>query len=119
MLVWHKELWLIDHGATLYFHHNWQHWKEQAQKPFTQVKDHVLLPQAKQLSEVDAEFRAKLTEARIRAIVDLVPSAWLSTDEQEATAAERRQVYTDFILTRIASSHLFVKEAQHARKILI
>jgi hypothetical protein len=119
MLVWHKELWLIDHGATLYFHHNWQNWQEQAQKPFSQIKDHVLLPQAKQLDEVDAEFRAILTPARIRAIVGLVPEAWLSTDPEEATAAERRQVYTDFLLTRITSSHLFVKEAQHARKILI
>jgi hypothetical protein len=119
MLIWHKELWLIDHGATLYFHHNWPNWKEQALKPFVQVKDHVLLPQASHLAEVDAEFRTVLTPERIRAIVDLVPEEWLATDLQEASAAERRQVYADFLITRIASSHIFVKEAQHAGKILI
>jgi hypothetical protein len=120
MLVWHKELWLIDHGASLYFHHNWQSWKEQAVKPFVQLKDHVLLPQATKLNEVDAEFKTILTEERIRAIVALLPDEWLSTDEQEATITERRQVYADFLITRIASSHIFVKEAQqHAGKISI
>src|SRR5581483_11618883 len=62
MLVWHKELWLIDHGAALYFHHSWQNWKEQALRPFVQVKDHVLLPQAAELPATDARFRAILTE---------------------------------------------------------
>jgi len=119
MLIWHKELWLIDHGATLYFHHSWNSWKEQALKPFAQIKDHVLLPQATQLAEVDAEYKTILTEARIRAIVALLPEEWLATDLQEASVDERRQVYADFLITRIASSHIFVKEAQHAGKILI
>lgn len=120
MLIWHKECWLIDHGASLYFHHNWPSWKEQAVKPFVQLKDHVLLPQATKLNEVDAECRAILTEERIRAIVALLPDEWLATDEQEATIAERRQVYADFLITRMASSHIFVKEAQqHAGKISI
>jgi hypothetical protein len=120
MLVWHKELWLIDHGASLYFHHNWPNWKEQAVKPFVQIKDHVLLPLATKLSEVDEACRAVLTEERIRAIINLLPDEWLATDEEEATIAERRQVYADFLITRIASSHIFVKEAQqHAGKILI
>src|SRR6476661_1896310 len=54
MLMWHKELWLIDHGASLYFHHSWQNFEEQARRPFTQVKDHVLLPQASELDKIDA-----------------------------------------------------------------
>src|SRR6201995_2502605 len=62
MLIWHKELWLIDHGAALYFHHSWHAWLEQAAKPFLQVKDHVLLKQATELDDVDAEFKAILTE---------------------------------------------------------
>jgi hypothetical protein len=119
MLIWQKELWLIDHGAALYFHHSWSNWKEQALKPFAMIKDHVLLPQASKLTEVDAEFKAILTEDRIRAIVDWLPDEWLATDLQEAAVAERRQVYADFLITRIASSHIFVKEAQHAGKILI
>jgi hypothetical protein len=119
MLIWQKELWLIDHGAALYFHHSWHNWKEQAVKPFAMIKDHVLLPQASLLAEVDVEYRSILTDARIRAIVDSIPDEWLATDVQEASVDERRQVYTDFLITRIASSHIFVKEAQHAGKILI
>jgi hypothetical protein len=119
MLIWHKELWLIDHGATLYFHHSWQNWKEQAVRPFVQVKDHVLLPQAAELDAVNAEYRTILTEERVRGIVNAVPEDWLAADIQEASVAERRKIYTEFLVTRIASSDTFVKEAQHARKILI
>jgi hypothetical protein len=68
---------------------------------------------------VDAEFRAILTDERLRAIVDLLPDEWLATDVTEASVAERRQVYTEFLITRVASSPIFVKEAQHAGKILI
>src|SRR5579859_2816669 len=73
MLVWNKELWLIDHGAALYFHHSWDNWQQQAQSPFTQIKDHVLLPRATQLEKVDTEFKKILTPEKIRTIVDLVP----------------------------------------------
>jgi hypothetical protein len=119
MLVWHKELWLIDHGAALYFHHSWQNWQEQALRPFVQVKDHVLLPQAAELPAIDAAYRAILTEERIRAIINLIPEEWLATNLEEASVEERRHVYAGFLNTRIASSDIFVKEAQHARKILI
>lgn len=119
MLIWRKELWLIDHGASLYFHHSWQNWEEQARRPFVQVKDHVLLPQASGLEAVDAEYRALLTPERISAIVSLIPENWLSDGPQEPSADERRQVYTQFLTNRIASSEIFVKEAQHARKALI
>ena len=54
MLMWHKELWLIDHGAALFFHHTWHNWEEQSIKPFVQIKDHVLLPQASEIDEADA-----------------------------------------------------------------
>jgi hypothetical protein len=69
MLIWHKELWLIDHGAALYFHHSWDNWKEQAVRPFIQVKDHVLLPQATELELVDKEFKSILNEAIVRDIM--------------------------------------------------
>jgi hypothetical protein len=115
MLMWHKELWLIDHGAALYFHHSWHNWEESAKRPFVQVKDHVLLPQASLLDEVDAEFKAILTPERISNIVNLIPDDWLTDDSGNGTPTERRDVYTQFLVTRIASSDVFVKEAQHAR----
>jgi hypothetical protein len=118
MLMWHKELWLIDHGAALYFHHSGQPWEEQAQRPFAQIKDHVLLPQASELDAVDTAFRAVLTPERIRAIVAAVPDEWLTNESGEEPALQR-QVYTHFLETRIAHSENFVKAAQHARKALI
>lgn len=119
MLVWNKELWLIDHGASLYFHHSWSNWEEQAKRPFTPIKDHVLLPQASELDVVDAEYAPLLTSARIRHIVGLVPDEWLTYGVTDESAADRREVYVNFLLTRIASSQTFVKEAQHARSSLI
>jgi hypothetical protein len=119
MLIWHKELWLIDHGASLYFHHSGQPWEEQAKRPFVQVKDHVLLPHASELEAVDAEYRAILTPDRIEAIVALVPDDWLIDESSEASPEERRQVYAQFLTTRLASSEIFVNEAQHARKTLV
>jgi len=119
MLMWHKELWLIDHGASLYFHHTWHNWKEHAVRPFVQIKDHVLLPQASELEQADTLFRGILTEECIRGIVSLVPDEWFNDASQAATPAEGREVYIQFLLTRIASSAVFVNEAQHARKVLI
>ena len=119
MLMWYKELWLIDHGAALYFHHSWQNWEEQAQRPFTLVKDHVLLPWATEMEEVDKAFRSILTPERITSIVTLIPEEWLATDSFPGSTEETRQVYTQFLTTRLEASSLFVKEAQHARKALI
>jgi hypothetical protein len=119
MLMWHRDLWLIDHGASLYFHHSWDNWEQQARRPFTAVKDHVLLPLASELEEVDADFRVILTPERIRSIVSLVPDEWLMDESTTMTPAERRQVYVQFLETRVAASELFVKEAQNARKTLI
>lgn len=119
MLTWYKELWLIDHGASLYFHHAWDNWEEQARKPFKQIKDHVLLPFASELDTVDQAFRAILTPERIHAIVSLVPDEWLAADASTATIFEKRNVYEQFLNIRLTLSGSFVKEAQHARKSLI
>ncbi|MDR3695373.1 HipA family kinase [Mucilaginibacter sp.] len=119
MLTWHKELWLIDHGASLYFHHTWDNWREQAKRPFVQVKDHVLLPRATELEAVDAEFKAILTQERIKAIVALVPDEWLTGETTFSSPHEYREAYAEFLLTRIANSEIFIKEAQHAAGILI
>lgn len=118
MLMWHKELWLIDHGASLYFHHTWDNWKEQAVRPFALIKDHVLLPWASALDQVNETYASILQHSSIfEDILALVPDEWLLTDT--ASAAANRQVYIDFLNTRIASATLFVKAAQHARATLI
>ena len=115
MLIWHRELWLIDHGAALYFHYSWQDWEQQATKPFALIKNHVLLPQASELAAVDAEFRPLLNPERIAAIVALIPDAWLTDDTTFATKQAYRDAYVSFLTTRLDHSDVFVKEAQHAR----
>lgn len=119
MLMWNKELWLIDHGAALYFHHSWHNWEEKATLPFAQAKDHVLLPAAAALAEVDEACKAMLPPALIASIVALVPDEWLVADSPFATAAEHRQAYMQFLNTRIAHSDNFVKAATDARSAAI
>lgn len=116
MLIWNKELWPIDHGASLYFHHSWDNWEEQAKRPFVQIKNHVLLAQAAKLNEVDEELKAILTEERIQAIVSLIPDDWLLNDDSFETPNEFRKAYAMFLNTRINHSELFVEEAVNARK---
>jgi hypothetical protein len=118
LLMWRKELWLIDHGASLYFHHTWSNWQEQSLKPFVQVKDHVLLPWASELKKTDEDFRSVLTKEKIISIVSLVPDQWL-INESAHNAGESRKVYEQFLLNRISHSQNFIKEAQHARQLFI
>jgi len=118
MLIWHKELWLIDHGAALYFHHSWQNWEEQSQKAFSLIKDHVLLPQASALEAVDKEFRQILSSERIQSIISLIPDEWLE-DAFFSTKEEHRQAYIKFLEMRLKSSEIFINEARNAREALI
>jgi hypothetical protein len=119
MLTWHNEIWLIDHGASLYFHHTWDNWKEQSERPFTQIKDHVLLSQAGELDKAGNLLKSVFTEAKIRAIVEAVPDTWLKANENAGTLEDIRNVYINFLLNRINHSAIFVNEANHARQSLI
>ena len=119
MLMWHKELWLIDHGACLYFHHSWNNWEKHAVSPFNLIKDHVLLPQASVLNEVDLAFKTILSPAVLQSIVDLIPEEWLIWEDSEETPEALRKVYLQFLLIRLNHSEIFINEAQNARKTLI
>lgn len=119
MLIWHKELWLIDHGAAFYFHHSWTNRDKHAKSPFALIKDHVLLPQATKLYEIDEECKALLTHKRLKDIVDLIPREWLEWEGTDESAEEIREAYFQFLVTRIEHSAIFIKEAQDAGKALI
>jgi hypothetical protein len=118
MLMWHKELWLIDHGACLYFHHAWGDWEKAAQVPFTLIKDHVLLPKASRLEAVDKEYRELLSPEKLQQIVNLIPEEWFHWEGSEQSAEEIRQTYFNFLKTRLEHSSVFVKQAQDARAAL-
>jgi len=115
MLIWHKELWLIDHGACLYFHHSWNNWEQHAKSPFALIKDHVLLPQASLLKEVDAEFKALLTNEILEEIVNTIPLEWLQWEDTDETPETLRNVYLQFLQARLNNSEIFVNQAQNAR----
>lgn len=119
MLLWNRELWLIDHGASLYFHHAWQDWEQHAQRPFPQIKDHVLLPRASELEQVDEMFRSLLTEEKIRSVVALLPDVWLDWDPSFSNPDQYRDIYIRFLTSRVSASDIFVKAAQDARQALI
>ena len=119
MLIWHKELWLIDHGAALYFHHSWINWEQHAKSPFALIKDHVLLPQASELETVNQEYKALLTPEKIRQITGLIPEDWLQWEDTDESPEALREVYSQFLITRLAHSEIFIKEAQNARQTLI
>jgi hypothetical protein len=119
MLLWNKELWLIDHGACLYFHHSWQNWQQQAQRPFELIKDHVLLPLASELERASEQFSQLLNKTVTTEIVSMIPDSWLLIDTPFITVEENRDAYAFFLNERMTHFELFVKQAQHARNTLI
>lgn len=115
MLIWQKELWLIDHGASLYFHHAWSDWAEAALRPFAQIRDHVLLPAASELQQADSFGKEVITPQTIRHILAALPDEWLTTAQPDAPAEQTREVYEQFLTTRLRHSEIFVKAATDAR----
>jgi hypothetical protein len=119
MLMWNRELWLIDHGASFFFHHSWNNLEKHAQSPFSFIKEHVLLPQATRLQEADTEIKQLLSREKIREIVAGLPDDWLQWQESDLSPQEIREAYIQFLLIRLDNSNIFIKEAQNARKALI
>lgn len=119
MLVWNHELWMIDHGATLYFHHSWRDLERAPLTPFTYIKDHSLLRYASRLDEADAVAKRRLTPTLIDRIVDSLPDEWLIHEGSDETPVDIRNVYKNFLHTRFANSEIFLNEARNARQILI
>ncbi|MEP7042195.1 MAG: HipA family kinase [Dokdonella sp.] len=115
LLMWHHRLWLIDHGAALYFHHDWDAYLDRAATPFARIKDHVLLPFASALREADERLGSLLTRATIERIVALVPDAWLGGDAPFASVQEHRTAYAQYLCRRLEAPRAFAQEAIRAR----
>ncbi|HEY3707317.1 MAG TPA: HipA family kinase [Terracidiphilus sp.] len=119
LLVWHKKLYPIDHGAALFFHHDWATMAAKSASPFKQIEQHVLLPWAADIAEAGAAAREKLSEERFERILNAVPDAWLEAVPGELSATERRAGYADFFRRRLEAAHSFEQEATDARARLI
>ncbi|MEN0006602.1 MAG: HipA family kinase [Bacteroidota bacterium] len=116
LLNWKGELWLIDHGASLYFHHAWKNWQAHAQRTFPAIKDHVLLAKATQLETAKESIEQHVSQERLAQLVATIPSDWLIGEGEEATVAEeKRNVYLEYLSIRLSNIDLLTKEAEHAR----
>jgi hypothetical protein len=119
MLIWHRRLWLIDHGATLYFHHTWTNYRERSRAPFPMIKDHVLLPCASALHEIDAKMAGRVTPDIIDSVVKLIPDAWLIGDAAFDGSPQQRDAYLEYLLSRLEPPHAFLEEAVRARSLYV
>ena len=119
LLLWKKELWLIDHGASFYFHHSWTNWETAAKTPFALIKDHVLLPKASQLEGAHNFCTSTLNSAILKEIVNQIPDEWLEWEDQSMSPETIKEVYFQFLTIRLQHAELFLKQAQDARKTLI
>lgn len=117
MLMWHQRLWLIDHGATLYFHHTpqWNAGPDRARDAFPLIREHVLLRDASVLDAVDEAMAAALTPGIITAIVDSIPDAWLAEGGTPGDAPALRAAYCRHLIARARGPRPFVEEAARAR----
>ena len=119
LLCWHKAIYLIDHGAALYFHHDWKDPAISARSRFPAIRDHVLLPWAAHIEKVDGVLRAKLSQAVFSQILEGVPDAWLVPEPGIPTPADKRKAYVDFLNHRLNAASLFMEEAVRARSALV
>jgi hypothetical protein len=119
ILVWHRRLWLIDHGAALYFHHAGNNYLERSRDPFPLIKDHVLVQFASSLREVDSKMTGRVTPTIIDSIVRLIPDAWLVGDSTFGGSNQHRDAYTEYLLGRLVPPHVFLEEAIRARSLYV
>jgi hypothetical protein len=118
MLMWHQQLWLIDHGAAFYFHHGWDG-SDRSADPFALVKNHVLLKAASALEAADVLMAASITPELVREIVALVPDAWLAADSAFGTPTAIREAYVNHLTRRLRAPRPFMEEALRARAQLV
>jgi len=119
LLLWHRKLWLIDHGAALYFHHTWADMEERSRQPFPLIKEHILLEFASAIAAADGAMSSLINESEIRKTVDLVPDNWMSDNSPFSTITENRQAYVEYLVRRLDEPRYFVEEALRARSVRV
>ncbi len=115
LLNWKNELWLIDHGASLYFHHNWKNWQSHLTRTFPNVKDHVLLERANHLTEAADEIRQSIDREKITEIISIIPEDWLTEETMPLRPTEMRNAYIEFLMSKLDRIDSLVKEALDAK----
>lgn len=118
MMIWHNDLWLIDNGASFYFHHSWRDPREAALDPFPYISNHLFLPYAMQLEEADRLMRQAITPRTLSKIVELIPLQWLEEENSDLTPQERREGYEIFLHERLKNTRQFVAEVLKQHNLL-
>jgi hypothetical protein len=113
LLRWHDQFYLIDHGASLYFQHQWQTREQVAASSFPAIRNHLMLEWASRIREADEEFGSKLAPNFFRTLVAHIPDLWLAGEGADEVEPRRRG-YADFLERRLAGSNVFVEEAERA-----
>lgn len=121
LLVWHGKLWLIDHGASLYFHHDWPgrdgpSLKAVSQRPFAAARDHVLLPFAARLPEADADLAPRLTAETLGGIVASVPDQWLASEAGFEGPDAVRAAYISYLTSRLREPRVWAHALEEVRR---
>ena len=133
MMMWNGEVWLIDHGASLYFHHSGKDPEEAARDPFPYIRNHIMLPYASRIEEADRLMRQAITPRTLNKIVDLIPEEWLKDEvtpgivgdeyvpaqeshDEKTDVAVRRDMYRKFLINRLADTAPFVRQAIEERR---
>jgi hypothetical protein len=114
LLVWHRKLHPIDHGAALFFHHDWPSVEKKIASPFSEIEQHILLPWAREIPQAAAIAHRLLTREVLAEVVGKVPDAWLEIIPGGLSSAERRAGYLDFFTRRLEASAIFEQEAIRA-----
>jgi hypothetical protein len=115
LLWWHQELWIIDNGASLYFHHSWKDFEKHSLNPFPYIKHHILLSQATMLDEANGFAHETLSDDLFKDIVSLIPDNWIMWDHTEDTPDQIREIYFKFLKNRFQHSENFLNCAKDAR----
>ncbi|ARV14189.1 HipA family kinase [Polaribacter sp. SA4-12] len=115
LLNWNNELWVIDNGASLYFHHNWATWENHLTRTFPLIKDHVLLPKATSLKKASEEIKQLINIDVITEVVANIPEDWLLSEGEVLSPDEMRAAYISFLSAKLSMIDELVKEAEDAR----
>lgn len=115
LLQWHNEIWVIDNGASFYFHHDWKNWKNHLERTFPLVKDHVLLEKATRLPEAATAIKKLLTQEKLEDIIAHIPEDWLISEFDTMIPSDMRAAYLEFVNSRLSKIDILVKEGEDAR----
>jgi hypothetical protein len=114
LLMWHRQLWLIDHGASLFFHHSWAN-LDKRDHYHIRVNEHILLPFASRIEAADESMTAAITDDVIKEVVELVPDDWIEDHAAFNSIAEQKRAYVDYLTRRLEAPRAFVEEIMRAR----